>query len=132
MGVLYVCDEPSVGLHPADDDRLIATLKRLRDLGNTVLVVEHDEAMMRAADWIIDLGPHAGAGGGHLVAQGDSKDIQKHPDSLTGAYLSGRKEIPVPAMRRHRQRQVHRDRRARERTTSRTSTCASRSASSSA
>jgi excinuclease ABC subunit A len=100
MGVLYVCDEPSVGLHPADDDRLIATLKRLRDLGNTVLVVEHDEAMMRAADWIIDLGPLAGAGGGHLVAQGVLKDIQKHPDSLTGAYLSGRKEIPVPAMRR--------------------------------
>jgi len=101
MGVLYVCDEPSVGLHPADDDRLIATLKRLRDLGNTVLVVEHDEAMMRAADWIIDLGPHAGAGGGHLVARGVLKDIQRHRDSLTGAYLSGRKEIPVPELRRN-------------------------------
>jgi excinuclease ABC subunit A len=100
MGVLYVCDEPSIGLHPADDERLIATLKRLRDLGNTVLVVEHDEAMMRAADWIIDLGPLAGAGGGHLVAEGTLKDILKHPESLTGAYLSGRKEIPVPAIRR--------------------------------
>src|SRR5207244_11072546 len=78
MGVLYVCDEPSVGLHPADDERLITTLKRLRDLGNTALVVEHDEAMMRAADYIVDLGPLAGARGGHLVAEGTLEDIKVH------------------------------------------------------
>jgi len=100
MGVLYVCDEPSIGLHPADDERLISTLKRLRDLGNTVLVVEHDEAMMRAADHIIDLGPGAGASGGHVIAEGTIEAIKAHPESLTGAYLSGRKEIPVPAVRR--------------------------------
>ncbi|MEO8456820.1 MAG: excinuclease ABC subunit UvrA, partial [Chloroflexota bacterium] len=100
MGVLYVCDEPSVGLHPADDDRLIATLKRLRDLGNTVLVVEHDEAMMRAADWVVDLGPRAGALGGHLVAEGTLDDIKRNTKSLTGAYLSGRKKIEIPSMRR--------------------------------
>jgi len=100
MGVLYVCDEPSIGLHPADDERLIATLKRLRDLGNTVLVVEHDEAMMRAADHIIDLGPGAGASGGRVVAQGALEDITASPESLTGAYLSGRKQIPVPPSRR--------------------------------
>jgi len=100
MGVLYVCDEPSIGLHPADDERLIATLKRLRDLGNTVLVVEHDEAMMNAADWIIDLGPGAGAGGGHVIAEGTVADVKRNPDSITGAYLSGRKEIPVPPVRR--------------------------------
>jgi len=101
MGVLYVCDEPSIGLHPADDDRLIATLKRLRDLGNTVLVVEHDEAMMRAADHIIDLGPGAGASGGWVVAEGPIEEIKAHEASLTGAYLSGRKEIPVPDERRN-------------------------------
>ena len=100
MGVLYVCDEPSIGLHPADDDRLIATLKRLRDLGNTVLVVEHDESMMRAADWIIDLGPKAGSEGGHLVAEGTLNAIKRSTNSLTGAYLSGRKQIAVPAERR--------------------------------
>jgi len=100
MGVLYVCDEPSIGLHPADDDRLISTLKRLRDLGNTVLVVEHDEAMMRAADHIVDLGPGAGADGGEVVAAGTLDDIIKHPKSLTGAYLSGRKQIPLPPRRR--------------------------------
>jgi excinuclease ABC subunit A len=100
MGVLYVCDEPSIGLHPADDERLIATLKRLRDLGNTVLVVEHDEAMMRAADWIIDLGPTAGSGGGRIVAEGALDDIKTAPESLTGAYLSGRKQIHVPETRR--------------------------------
>jgi excinuclease ABC subunit A len=100
MGVLYVCDEPSIGLHPADDERLITTLKRLRDLGNTVLVVEHDEAMMRAADHIIDLGPGAGASGGRVVAEGTLDDIKTAEDSLTGAYLSGRREIPVPPERR--------------------------------
>jgi excinuclease ABC subunit A len=100
MGVLYVCDEPSIGLHPADDERLIATLKRLRDLGNTVLVVEHDEAMMRAADWIVDLGPGAGAGGGHVVAEGPLRKILACEASSTGAYLSGRKQINVPEERR--------------------------------
>ena len=100
MGVLYVCDEPSVGLHPADDARLITTLKRLRDLGNTVLVVEHDEAMMRAADHIIDLGPGAGEQGGRLVAEGTVDQVEASPDSITGQYLSGRREIPLPPVRR--------------------------------
>ncbi len=100
MGVLYVCDEPSVGLHPSDEDRLIRTLHRLRDLGNTVLVVEHDEAMMRAADHIIDMGPGAGEHGGRLVVAGTIDDVMACPDSLTGAYLAGRKSIPVPRQRR--------------------------------
>jgi len=100
MGVLYVCDEPSIGLHPADEDRLIATLKRLRDLGNTVIVVEHDEAMIRAADYIIDLGPGAGRHGGYVVVAGTLQDVCSHPQSVTGAYLSGRKEIPLPRRRR--------------------------------
>jgi excinuclease ABC subunit A len=100
MGVLYVCDEPTVGLHPADDERLIATLTRLRDLGNTVIVVEHDEAMMRTADHIIDMGPGAGEHGGRLVASGTLEDIKRSPDSLTGQYLSGKKVIPMPDKRR--------------------------------
>ncbi|MBE7517708.1 MAG: excinuclease ABC subunit UvrA [Thermoflexaceae bacterium] len=100
MGVLYICDEPSIGLHPIDGDRLIRTLERLRDLGNTVLVVEHDEAMMRAADWIIDMGPGAGVHGGHVVAAGDIEAIRESAGSITGAYLSGRREIAVPASRR--------------------------------
>jgi excinuclease ABC subunit A len=100
MGVLYVCDEPTVGLHPADDYRLIQTLHRLRDLGNTVLVVEHDEAMMRAADHIIDMGPGAGEHGGWIVATGTLEDIMKCPESLTGQYLSGVKKIPLPQKRR--------------------------------
>ncbi len=100
MGVLYVCDEPSIGLHPADSSRLIATLERLRDLGNTVLVVEHDEAMMRAADHIIDMGPGAGENGGHVVATGTIDEIMANPASLTGDYLSGRKQIPMPVVRR--------------------------------
>ena len=100
MGVLYICDEPSIGLHPIDGDRLIKTLERLRDLGNTVLIVEHDEAMMRAADWVIDMGPGAGIHGGHLVAEGDIEAIKACPESITGAYLSGRREIPVPRERR--------------------------------
>ncbi len=100
MGVLYVCDEPSIGLHPADDERLINTLKRLRDLGNTVLVVEHDEAMMREADHVIDLGPAAGVHGGRVIAEGTLADIAASPESITGAYLSGRREIPVPEERR--------------------------------
>ena len=100
MGVLYVCDEPTVGLHPADDYRLINTMKRLRDLGNTILVVEHDEAMMRAADHIIDMGPGAGERGGYVVAAGTLDDILKNKKSLTGQYLSGAKKIPLPSTRR--------------------------------
>ncbi|MDA1188321.1 MAG: excinuclease ABC subunit UvrA [Chloroflexi bacterium] len=96
MGVLYVCDEPSVGLHPVDDARLIGTLKRLRDLGNTVIIVEHDEAVMRAADFIVDLGPGAGEHGGHIVATGDINDIIAEPKSLTGQYLGHTKQIPLP------------------------------------
>ncbi|MFC2033504.1 excinuclease ABC subunit UvrA [Chloroflexota bacterium] len=100
MGVLYVCDEPTVGLHPADDARLIGTLQRLKDLGNTILVVEHDEAMMRAADHIIDMGPGAGEHGGEIVVAGTLADILQCHDSSTGQYLSGRKQIPLPASRR--------------------------------
>ncbi len=100
MGVLYICDEPSIGLHPVDGDRLIRTLERLRDLGNTVMVVEHDEAMMRAADHVIDLGPDAGLAGGHVVAEGPLSAVLACERSITGAYLSGRRSIPVPATRR--------------------------------
>ena len=101
MGVLYVCDEPSIGLHPADDARLIGTLQRLRDLGNTVLIVEHDEAIMRAADHIIDLGPGAGEHGGEIVGTGTIDDICAAPRSITGAYLAGREQISMPASRRN-------------------------------
>ena len=100
MGVLYICDEPTIGLHPADDYRLVQTLKRLRELGNSVLVVEHDEAVMRAADYIIDMGPGAGGHGGYVVASGTLEDILNSPASLTGDYLSGRKRIPIPERRR--------------------------------
>ena len=99
-GVLYVCDEPTVGLHPHDDHRLINTLKRLRDMGNTVVVVEHDEAMMRAADFIADLGPGAGEHGGHVVATGAIGQIMASPDSITGQYLSGRRKVATPEQRR--------------------------------
>ena len=99
-GVLYVCDEPTVGLHPHDDSRLIDTLIRLREMGNTVVVVEHDEAMMRAADFITDMGPGAGEHGGHVVATGTVEDIMNTPGSLTGQYLSGRKIVPMPQKRR--------------------------------
>jgi len=100
MGVLYVLDEPSIGLHQRDNGRLIQTLQGMRDLGNTVLVVEHDEDTMRHADWIIDLGPGAGKHGGELVAEGPPAAIAANRNSLTGAYLSGRKRIPVPRQRR--------------------------------
>ncbi|HIW53778.1 MAG TPA: excinuclease ABC subunit UvrA [Candidatus Ruthenibacterium merdigallinarum] len=99
-GVLYVLDEPSIGLHQRDNEKLIATLKRLRDLGNTLIVVEHDEDTMRAADWIVDIGPGAGVHGGELVAEGTVKDICAEPRSVTGQYLSGKKQIEVPAQRR--------------------------------
>ncbi len=114
MGVLYICDEPSIGLHPIDSDRLIKTLERLRDLGNTVLIVEHDEAMMRAANWIIDMGPGAGVHGGYVVAEGDIEAIKAAEGSITGAYLSGQREIPVPKERRAGNGKVIRVRGARE------------------
>ena len=99
-GVLYVLDEPSIGLHQRDNDRLLGTLRRLRDLGNSVIVVEHDEEAMHAADHLIDMGPGAGAQGGRIIAQGHPRDVMAHPDSLTGQYLSGRREIPSPTSRR--------------------------------
>ena len=100
MGVLYILDEPSIGLHQRDNDKLIATLKRLRDLGNTLIVVEHDEDTMRAADYIVDIGPKAGVHGGEIVCAGTVKDIMKCKKSITGAYLSGRLKVPVPEKRR--------------------------------
>jgi excinuclease ABC subunit A len=100
VGVLYVLDEPSIGLHARDNARLLTTLKGLRDLGNTVLVVEHDDETIREADWIIDLGPAAGEHGGQVIAEGTPKQILAHPKSLTGAYLSGRKQIDIPRKRR--------------------------------
>jgi excinuclease ABC subunit A len=100
VGVLYVLDEPSIGLHPRDNARLLKTLKGLRDLGNTVLVVEHDDETIREADWIVDLGPAAGEHGGQIIAEGTPKDILANPKSLTGAYLSGRKKVEVPEERR--------------------------------
>ena len=99
-GVLYVLDEPSIGLHQRDNERLLGTLRRLKSLGNTVLVVEHDEDAIRAADFLIDMGPAAGIGGGHVVAQGTPAEVAANPASLTGDYLSGRKRIEVPRMRR--------------------------------
>jgi len=100
VGVLYVLDEPSIGLHPRDNKRLLDTLKGLRDLGNTVLVVEHDAETIREADWIVDLGPAAGEHGGRVIAEGTPQQILAHPKSLTGAYLSGRKRIEIPEQRR--------------------------------
>lgn len=100
MGVLYILDEPSIGLHQRDNDKLLETLRHLRDLGNTLLVVEHDEDTMRAADHLIDVGPGAGVHGGRIIAQGTAEDIMNSPESLTGAYLSGRLSIPVPKERR--------------------------------
>ena len=100
MGVLYILDEPSIGLHQRDNDRLLETLRRLRDLGNTLIVVEHDEDTIRAADYIVDVGPGAGIHGGRIVASGSLQDIIDAPESLTGQYLSGKRRIPVPAQRR--------------------------------
>ena len=99
-GVLYVLDEPSIGLHQRDNARLLMTLKRLRDLGNTVIVVEHDEEAIRTADWLIDMGPGAGVHGGHLVAEGTPDEVMRAPDSITGQYLTGIKQIPLPPRRR--------------------------------
>jgi excinuclease ABC subunit A len=102
VGVLYVLDEPSIGLHQRDNHRLLETLLRLRDLGNTLIVVEHDEDTIRSADWVVDIGPRAGEHGGNIVVSGSVADLLASPDSLTGAYLSGRESIPVPAIRRQR------------------------------
>src|SRR6188474_1536070 len=99
-GVLYVLDEPSIGLHQRDNARLLETLIRLRDLGNTVIVVEHDEDAIRTADHVVDIGPGAGVHGGEIIAEGKLADILKAPRSLTGAYLSGRKRIEIPRVRR--------------------------------
>ncbi len=99
MGVLYVLDEPSIGLHQRDNARLIEMLRGMRDLGNSVLVVEHDEETIRAADWVLDLGPGAGVHGGEVVAEGTPQDLEEHPDSLTGRYLSGKEAIEVPGRR---------------------------------
>src|SRR6202034_2067933 len=99
-GVLYVLDEPSIGLHHRDNDRLLTALENLRDLGNTVLVVEHDEDTIRRADYVVDLGPGAGRHGGNLVSHGTPEEIMRDPDSLTGAYISGRTAIAMRAERR--------------------------------
>jgi excinuclease ABC subunit A len=104
-GVLYVLDEPSIGLHQRDNERLLGTLRRLRDLGNTVLVVEHDEEAIRAADHLIDMGPAAGINGGHVIAEGTPAEVAANPKSLTGDYLSGRRMIPIPVMRRPMQKE---------------------------
>ena len=100
MGVLYVLDEPSIGLHPRDNRRLIESLFRLREMGNSVIVVEHDEETIRSADHVIDMGPGAGIHGGEIVASGSPQDLMRSPDSLTGDYLAGRRTIPVPLRRR--------------------------------
>ena len=102
VGVLYVLDEPSIGLHQRDNHRLLETLLRLRNLGNTLIVVEHDEDTIRAADWVVDIGPRAGEHGGNIVVSGTVEELLANPESLTGAYLSGRESIPVPAVRRKR------------------------------
>jgi excinuclease ABC subunit A len=101
VGVLYILDEPSIGLHQRDNGRLIETLDRLRDLGNTVLVVEHDEQMMRSADWLVDMGPGAGEHGGHVVAEGPAPQVERTPGSVTGEFLSGERRIAVPLRREH-------------------------------
>jgi len=101
VGVLYILDEPSIGLHQRDNGRLIETLRRLRDLGNTVLVVEHDEQMMRSADWLVDMGPGAGEHGGHVVAEGPADEVAANPDSVTGQFLAGVRSIAVPERRPH-------------------------------
>src|SRR5438034_7336300 len=99
VGVLYILDEPSIGLHQRDNGRLIGTLERLRDLGNTVIVVEHDEQMMRSANWLVDMGPGAGEHGGHVVAEGPAVKVQRTKKSVTGQFLAGAREIAVPARR---------------------------------
>ncbi len=99
VGVMYILDEPSIGLHQRDNQRLLDTLVNLRDLGNTVIVVEHDEDAIRQADYVVDLGPGAGVHGGKVVAQGTAAEVAAHPDSITGQYLSGRRRIEIPGLR---------------------------------
>ena len=99
VGVLYILDEPSIGLHQRDNDKLIRTLEHIRDIGNTVIVVEHDEDTMKAADYLIDIGPGAGKHGGYVVAQGTPEEVMKNENSITGRYLSGKERIPVPEER---------------------------------
>ena len=103
VGVAYILDEPSIGLHQRDNDKLLGALMNLRDLGNTLIVVEHDEDTMRAADYIVDIGRGAGSHGGQVVACGTAEEIMQNPDSVTGAYLSGRIQIPVPRSAENRQ-----------------------------
>ena len=125
-GVLYVLDEPSIGLHQRDNRRLLTTLRRLRDLGNTVIVVEHDEETIRSADYVVDLGPGAGEHGGRVICQGTPDNLLRHGrESLTGQYFRGERMIDVPRVRRRRSGATWWSA-ARGRTTSRTSTCASR------
>src|SRR6185437_10668902 len=100
VGVMYILDEPSIGLHQRDNEKLIATLQRLRDLGNTVIVVEHDEGTMRAADHLLDLGPGAGEHGGYVVSEGTPAEVAADPASLAGQYLAGQRQIDVPSGRR--------------------------------
>ena len=99
VGVLYILDEPSIGLHQRDNDKLIGTLERLRNLGNTVVVVEHDEQMMRSSDWLVDMGPGAGEHGGHVVAEGTAAKVMRNKKSVTGQFLSGTRGIAVPERR---------------------------------
>ena len=130
VGVLYILDEPSIGLHQRDNARLIDTLERLRDIGNTVIVVEHDEEMMRRADWLVDMGPAAGVHGGEVVAEGPATKVERNRKSVTGQFLSGRRAIAIPRAARRGPRHVHRARRAQHNL--KASTSSSRSASSSA
>ena len=99
-GVLYVLDEPSIGLHQRDNARLLETLIHLRDIGNTVIVVEHDEDAIKLADFVVDIGPGAGVNGGHIVAQGTPQDVMANPNSITGQYLTGFQQVPIPNHRR--------------------------------
>ena len=114
VGVLYILDEPSIGLHQRDNEKLLGTLKNLRDIGNTLIVVEHDEDTMRAADYIVDVGPGAGIHGGQIVSQGTCEEIMNDPNSITGLYLSGKRKVPLPAARRTADRVDRGSKRARE------------------
>ena len=107
VGVMYILDEPSIGLHQRDNQRLLDTLANLRDLGNTVIVVEHDEEAIRQADYVVDLGPGAGVHGGTIVAQGTAAEVAAHPDSITGQYLSGRRRIEIPPSRHAPRPEAH-------------------------
>ena len=126
--MLYVLDEPSIGLHQRDNRRLIETLTRLRDLGNTLIVVEHDEDTIAHADWIVDIGPRAGEHGGQIVHSGTYSELLANKDSITGAYLSGKEAIEIPAIRRPVDRSVSSPSSARASTTCAASTCPFRSA----